>query len=541
MGQPSKTADPAHNRPTEARFGWLGFVAIAFVLSCVWGAGPRVAGLLGSSVLVAVPAALLALAWGVPLGLVLAKTDTPGKRIALVVLVAATLMPVHVVTTGWLSALGEGGWLASLVAGDRPTRGWLIGYTGAVVLHALVATPWVSLLSIAAFRLVDSQREEQALLEGSRWQVLGRVTVPEAWPRLAAAALAVAVLAAGEIAITDLLRVRTFAEEVYTQAAAGQLAGSLGTATALLMGIAALAGAILLAIWLAFRRVRSETDRVASGWCLSIERRGLAACWLALAVGALVGLPIVSLVATAGMQNEVFEGQAERSWSGGKAVSAVVAAPWQHRRELRVSLGLAVAVATASTLAGASLAWVLRGRRLVQALVLVLVAVLLAVPGPLVGVGVIRLLNQPLDSPVWWLGELYGTWFAPWLAQLLRILPYTTLVLWPVVASTPNVLLDAARSDGAGRLARAWRIAVPLCLPGLVAAWLVAFAYSVGELSATVLVVPPGTPPLSVRLLSLLHYGVEDRVAAICLVLVLGYGAVAIALLRLLPSRRWLG
>jgi iron(III) transport system permease protein len=45
-------------------------------------------------------------------------------------------------------------------------------------------------------------------------------------------------------------------------------------------------------------------------------------------------------------------------------------------------------------------------------------------------------------------------------------------------------------------------------------------ALSLGELSATLLVVPPGIEPLSVRLFSLLHYNVEDQVAAITLMLV---------------------
>ena len=62
------------------------------------------------------------------------------------------------------------------------------------------------------------------------------------------------------------------------------------------------------------------------------------------------------------------------------------------------------------------------------------------------------------------------------------------------------------------------------------------FAIAIGELPATIMVLPPQqSTALSVRVFQLLHYGVDDRVAAICLVMVLFVGlttAVAAALLN---------
>ena len=54
---------------------------------------------------------------------------------------------------------------------------------------------------------------------------------------------------------------------------------------------------------------------------------------------------------------------------------------------------------------------------------------------------------------------------------------------------------------------------------------------SFGELAATILVVPPGIVPLSVHIFNLLHYNVEDQVAAISLTLILLHGAAACLLL----------
>ena len=50
-----------------------------------------------------------------------------------------------------------------------------------------------------------------------------------------------------------------------------------------------------------------------------------------------------------------------------------------------------------------------------------------------------------------------------------------------------------------------------------VCAWLVCVAFAMGEVSASILVVPPGMSTLSQRIFNLVHYGVEDRLAGICL------------------------
>ena len=44
-----------------------------------------------------------------------------------------------------------------------------------------------------------------------------------------------------------------------------------------------------------------------------------------------------------------------------------------------------------------------------------------------------------------------------------------------------------------------------------------ALVLAMGELSASLLVLPPGVTTISVRIFQLLHYGVDDRVAALAL------------------------
>jgi iron(III) transport system permease protein len=60
-----------------------------------------------------------------------------------------------------------------------------------------------------------------------------------------------------------------------------------------------------------------------------------------------------------------------------------------------------------------------------------------------------------------------------------------------------------------------------------VAAWLAAFAVCVGDLTASILVIPPGMTTIPVRVFGQIHSGVDDLAAGICLVMMLGFSILA--------------
>ena len=94
-------------------------------------------------------------------------------------------------------------------------------------------------------------------------------------------------------------------------------------------------------------------------------------------------------------------------------------------------------------------------------------------------------------------------------------------------------MLDSAATEGCDSWGQLGRIVLPQRLPALGVAWLIGLALALGDLTATVLVVPPGVETLSIHVFNLVHYGVEDQVAGICLALTALLGAMAAAV-------RWL-
>jgi iron(III) transport system permease protein len=139
------------------------------------------------------------------------------------------------------------------------------------------------------------------------------------------------------------------------------------------------------------------------------------------------------------------------------------------------------------------------------------------VPGPVVGLAIIALMNRP-EFPL--LIRLYDETIVPSvLACLAHSLPLATLILWSSFRSIPDELLEAAELEGAGWWQRLWLVVLPLRWPALVLAWGAAFVWSLGELDASELVAAPGVKPLSIHLFGLLHFGAQDQVAALCLAL----------------------
>jgi ABC-type Fe3+ transport system permease subunit len=253
------------------------------------------------------------------------------------------------------------------------------------------------------------------------------------------------------------------------------------------------------------------------------------------------GIPLGNLVYKAGMHATLTNAGPVRSWSAAKVVERVAAAPAEFRGELWLSGRIGVAAATAALVVAIPLAWSMRHARRLPWLRLAFLAFCLTVPGPLLGVGLVRLLNRPADSPLSLVAWLYDTNFAPWLVQTVRALPLATLILWPALASVPQSMLDTAATDGSGWWGRLLRVALPQRWPAAAAAWLVGLAIAVGELAATVLVIPPQqSTAISVRIFQLLHYGVDDRVAAIGLVMVAGIAALTgIAATLLKQKQGW--
>jgi iron(III) transport system permease protein len=149
------------------------------------------------------------------------------------------------------------------------------------------------------------------------------------------------------------------------------------------------------------------------------------------------------------------------------------------------------------------------------------------------GLDIIHLFNQPDLPQLYWLYD--HSILAPLFVLIFKSLPAATIVMWYAMQSIPRELLESAAVDGAGSWTQLWRIALPMRWSAAVVAWLIALALSLGDLAASILVMPPGVSTLSISIFGLLHYGVEDRVAGLCLAMLFIFAGLAAAVLFTAP------
>jgi len=513
----------------------------------------------------------------VPLGTLLAwllwRTDLPGRKFLLGLLGVMIFVPLYLQAGAWQAGFGDQGWFTLAVN----TSTWLAGWRGAIWIHSMAALPWVVGIVGIGFRLVEPELEEQALLDGSATQVFFRVSLRGAMPAVGVAALWVAVITAGEMSVTDLFSIRTYAEEVYTQAAA--TASELDvTPPSVVLGIVITALLVIGGWALCFGLSPSRRPlSLPRHWIFQLGQwRFLYLVAIGLLFLLLVGVPLGSLVYKAGVIVAQTNAGRIRSFSTAKCLQMICSAPENFRRELGWSMLIGVLSATAAVLTAIPLAWLARKKdppgatdqptmpttatmlRMVPprcpmvpvgarrgfmrnlhfaicnlqfAIFILCIAVLLSLPGPILGIVIIRLLNRPQLPGLVWLYD--QSILAPWLAVYLRSLPIAALIMWHALQTVPKELLESAMVDGAGPLVRLWKIALPMRWQAAAVAWLAALAVSLGDLAASILVAPPGVTTLSIRIFGLLHYGVEDQVAGICLAMTFIFAALAAAIFYL--------
>jgi len=436
--------------------------------------------LLRTSALLGAGAAMLATLVGAPLGLLLARARFRGKRWWRLALVIPLVVPPYVLALAWT-------WLDI-------TSELTYSLTGAIIVLGVSFYPLAMLATEAAARRVDAGLEEAALLVAAPRRVFAKITLPLVAPAVAAAALVIFTLAISEFGVPGLLRINVFTTEVFTAFAALY---DFGAATAL--SVPLLLATIITA--LAARLIIGErmlTTRRSSriGLSLTLGKWQTPMVALLLTIIALCVLLPIGVIA--------------REAGGLRLIASSLS---NSRAAVINSFALAGAGATLVVMLAALVGYArARMRARWSGLVDLALITLFAVPGTVVGIGLIGLWNHA-D----WRGEIYASPLIIVIAYLARFAPVAALLLAASVRQIPVSFEEAAVVAGASWPRRFGRIVLPQMFTGLSAAWVVAFIFAIGEIGATALVAPPGESTLPVRVYTLIANTPASNLAALSL------------------------
>ena len=463
-----------------------------------------------SSVGLASAVTILSLAIGLPLGVLLGRSDVPLRRVALWLHAFPLFVPPFLLALGWFHLLARGG-----IAGSELGGRVLFSAPGALLVLALALTPIVTSLVAVGLQAVDPSLEEAALLVAGPRRAAARILLPLIRPAIALAALAVFSLAFSELGVPMFLRVRVYPGMVFSRL--GGVDYAPGEAFALALPLFAVAIGLLVferraagrrSFAVLGLRSREVPDLRLGRW------RPAAAVFAA--VAAL--LPLVPVAALA-IRAARGRGFAELpKWIGTSAWNSLLDALLAGT--FIIALALVIGHAAARRRRG--------GAGLDALAVLAFVT-----PASVLGVGLIATWNRPS------LQAVYGTSAIVALAFAAR---YGAVGLRTAAVSFSQGsehYEEAAAIGGARFLRRLGRILVPIHARGLAAAWLLAVVFCLRDLETAVLLYPAGQEPLTVRIFTLEANGPEAVVAALSCVQVAMTAAVLALGSAVLFRRKW--
>ena len=443
---------------------------------------------------------VLTVAVGLPLGILLGKTDLPFRRFFTVLFVTPLLIPTYIVAVSWFDLLGREGLLASLFGNSvtHSTAHFLFGLPGCVAILFSIFLPIPMLLTMIFLRTINPRLEEAGrLVSGWRGVVKG-ITIPLISPGVLLSAMLVFLLSFGEFSVPNYLRYDVFPVESFTQFSAFY---NFKAATAAAVPLAAVT-AVLLLIEAVFLREKTYQLRPSSEVKHSpLIELGAYRKWL-LGLVTILGfviviVPIIVLIVqSAGTQ-------------------AYIEALNRAGDSLLRSILYAVIGATFLTVLGFLTGYLIQTKALrywrsVDSITIFL----FALPSTVIGIGLISLWNTP------WTNFIYGTPLIIILGYLAKYTALTSRISVTQLAQIPPSMEEAAQVVGAGWFRRMAFIVVPLARRGLFAGWIVGYIFSLRDTGITMLVYPAGHETLPVRIFTLMANGSPDLIAALCVVMI---------------------
>jgi len=460
----------------------------------------RQLSLLKNSLLIATFTALLAVLVGVPFAVLISRTDMPLRGIFAVLCCVPLLIPPYINAVSWIYLLGQKGVFNILLmnALNLETPLFTIyGVWGVAFVLAFSYFPVVTLLTASVLKSIDPKLEESGRLFASEFRVLRDISLKLVKPNILSGGLFVFIFALANFGVPALLRVHVYAVEVFSQFSAF-FDAKAATATSVPLV------AITLSLFLLQRLYVTTPHVTLSGDWRQPENIKLSRWkWLALlfcftVICLSVVFPLSVLVAKSA------------------SLDAYVMAFATAREELKNSLLYSTFGATVLTGLALVMAYIVnRSRWRSREMINLSSALLYAIPAPVLGVGLIRLWNRPGVF-----NYVYGTSVIIILAYVARFIPFSTTALSSTLKHLDISLEEASASVGSGWTRTMIKIVIPLMKRGIFATWAISFVLCIGELGASVLVSPAGKTTLPVRIFTIMHYGPDKLVAALCIILV---------------------
>jgi iron(III) transport system permease protein len=479
----------------------------------------------------------LAILFGVASAWLVARTDAPGRGLAVIAAYLSLAAPVIIKGIGWILLLGPNKGVINEILRGLGMTGVpieLFSLGGMIMLEAILWIPVVFLLTMPSLSSMDPALEEAASLSGARrGRVLARITLPLASPAILSILLLTFIRALESFEVPLLIGVpgglQTFTTAIFQTIRRG-FVPRYGEASAYAVLLVLAMTIPLLLYYRATRSAQRYATISGKGFRPALIPLGRwrwpAGLFLLLMPLALLAplaillwasfLPLYQAPSWADLGRLTLDNYAE-----------VLSRPLTLDG-LRNGLLVSGLSATGVTLFTFLLAWlVVRRRESVRYLLDMLGSLPLVLPGVVLGTALLIEFLTLRFLPI------YGTIWIMVIAFLIRFLPYGIRFSQAGISAIGLELEECARTAGAPASRMLRRIVLPLALPSLLAIWIYVFLYSIRDLSLPVLLAGPQNQLIAVVMLDLWNDGKIPQVGALSILLAVTVSLLGWLLMRL--------
>lgn len=435
-----------------------------------------------NSLLISFATAILTTATGTCFAFLLTKTNLPFAKLIALLFLLPLFLPPYIFAVAWsdlIIALGQ--------------RNLINSISGTVLILSFVYTPVALFIISASLINVHRSFEEAGQMTGSYSMVIRKIILPLILPALLSSFSLIFVLSISEFSVPSYFSVPVLSTHVFTEFTAFyNYAAAIGQSAILVL-------ICLLVIYPASGFLSHESVWTMSKKAFDLKTIRLRAFspWLFVCLVYLClseFLPIGYLII--------------QSFANGSA--ALVHAGGLLLPEIASSVLIAIEGALALLLFGYVFAKIsVHGKWKIIDLVLLSV---FAIPSTVIGIALIRFFNTPS------LNFIYGSSSIVLIAYLARFAFISKQMCAICLKQIPDSFQEAALLVRATHYTRFVKIQFPLISEGLFNAFCICFLFCLSELGASIMVYPPGTSLLTVKVFTIMANSSQGLISAMSVI-----------------------
>ncbi len=444
--------------------------------------------LIGNSLFIGIGTTCFCFITGVPYAFLCLRTHLKFRKLFIWIYIIPLLIPpyIHAIAWGHLAAFSE-----TYLFFD------IHGKLGVICVLTCSYFPFMVLTTISALKGIDRNMEEAALMNQGKGYTLWKVTLPLAMPNMISGAVLVFVFSIINVSVPDFFRVKVYPLEIFIQFSAFYDDLAAASLSLPMIGLAY----VLIICRHAYLKDKSFVQ-ISAGQNKHIrfelgKYRIPALIFCIFSIGCSVILPVFVLLGVAG------------------PFSTYIEAAVTSMHQILYSLILACLGSALTMILGGLTAYIMvRTADFVSNVLWFCVFLPLAVPATAFAIGLIGVWNRGVIDVV------YSSSVIILFGYIARFFPFAVIIFLSGLAQIGRNLEEAAVMAGASTMKVLGKIVFPLLKQYVAAVSFIIFILSFAELGTTLLIIPPGRETIPIKIYNLMHYGADQRVAALCVILV---------------------